>query len=123
MSETMKNLVEGEDAFRDDGGVGKIGPLRSEALLEHREYTREVQDQEALRFFPIWYSWRIIGGNHDQIFVANEMFEDNNGSMDGALHVHADNEECESRCLYCKLSCNKQQHSDWHRCAKGHTWG
>ena len=34
----------------DDGGVGKIGPLRSEALLEHREYTREVQDQEALRF-------------------------------------------------------------------------
>ena len=51
MSETMKNLVEGEDVFRDDGGVGKIGPLRSEALLEHREYTREVQDQEALKFF------------------------------------------------------------------------
>ena len=50
MSETMKNLVEGEDAFRDDGGVGKIGPLRFEALLEHREYTREVQDQEAFSF-------------------------------------------------------------------------
>ena len=51
MSETMKNLVESEDAFRDDGGVGKIGPLRFEALLEHRIYTREVQDQEALRVF------------------------------------------------------------------------
>ena len=46
LSETMKNLIEGENAFRDDGG--KIGVLRMNTLLEHRIYIREVQDKEAL---------------------------------------------------------------------------
>lgn len=43
----MKNLIEGENAFRDDDG-GKIGVLRANALLEHRIYLRDVQDKEAL---------------------------------------------------------------------------
>ena len=47
LSETMKNLVEGENAFRDDDGR-KIGVLRMNTLLEHRVYMREVQDKEAL---------------------------------------------------------------------------
>ena len=49
--------------------------------------------------------------------------EDNNERMDGALNVHAENGKCESLCLDCKLSCNKQQHSDGHRCDNRHTWG
>ena len=65
----------------------------------------------------------MFGGNHDQMFVANEMVEDNNERMDGALHVHAENGKCELPCFYCKLSCNKQQHSDGHRCDNRHTWG
>ena len=56
------------------------------------------------------------------MFVANEMDEDNNERMDEALHVHAENGKCESRYLYCKFSCNKQKHSDGHRCDNRHTW-